>query len=54
MPFKRFEDMGFIHHSKYLGTIQMNPAIVKRWTEDEVRSLRTYCDNALAKYFGAK
>lgn len=54
MPFKRFEDMNFMHHSKYVGTIQINPVIVKRWTQDEIQSLRTYCDAALEKYFGAK
>ena len=54
MPFKRFEDMNFMHHSKYVGTIQINPIIVKRWTPEEIQSLRIYCDAALEKYFGSK
>ena len=30
MPFKRFEDMNFIHHARHLGIIQLERAIVRR------------------------
>ena len=53
MPFKRFEDMNFLQHSKYLGVIKVNPAISKRWTAEEIQSLRVFCDKALDKYFGS-
>lgn len=52
MPFKRFEDMNFIHHSKYLGMIQLDKQIVKHLTNDDIRELRQYCDTALKQYFG--
>ena len=51
MPFKRFEDMGFMHHSKYLGTIKLNRQIMKTLTEEDLADLRAYCHNALERYF---
>lgn len=52
MPFKRFEDMNFMHHSKYMGVIQLDKQIVKQLTDDNIRELRQYCDIALERYFG--
>ena len=54
MPFKRFEDMNFIHHSKYMGLIQLDRQIVKHLTQEDICSLRQYCDDALERYFGGK
>ena len=51
MPFKRFEDMGFMHHSKYLGTIKLDRQIMKTLTEEDLADLRTYCNEALKRYF---
>lgn len=51
MPFKRYEDMGFIQHSKYLGIIQLNRQIVKNLSEKDKKDLIAYCDKALERYF---
>ena len=52
MPFKRFEDMGFISHSKYLGILQIDRHIMNRITEKETKQLQEYCRVALIRYFG--
>ena len=52
MPFKRFEQMGFMHHSKYLGTIALNRAIMHRLTEDDIHQLSSFCAKAIERYFG--
>ncbi len=51
MPFKRFEDMGFIHHSKCLGVIQLDRQIVKCLNDEDIYQLRKYSDMALKDYF---
>ncbi len=53
MPFKRFEDMGFIHHSKNIGIIQLDRDIIKNLTDDDVKKLIAGADKALEKYFGS-
>lgn len=52
MPFKRFEDMAFMHHTKVLGTIQLDRQIMKTLSESDIADLRDYCQKALRKYFG--
>lgn len=51
MPFKRFEDMGFIHHAKHLGVIQMEKSILRRLDERTISNIRTRCTEALEAYF---
>jgi len=51
MPFKRFEDMGFMHHSKSIGLIQLDKQIVKNMTEDDKERLIKSSDAALKRYF---
>ena len=51
MPFKRFEDMGFMSHSKNLGIIRMNRHIMHRLTDEDIISLKEYSDLALKRYF---
>ncbi len=51
MPFKRFEDMGYMHHSKYLGIIQIDKSIMKNLDDDDISELLTYCSGALDKYW---
>lgn len=51
MPFKRFEDMGFMHHSKYLGILQIDKSIMKSFDDYDISDLLTYCDNALERYW---
>jgi len=52
MPFKRFEDMGFMSHSKFLGVIRMDRSIMHRLTDHDLEILRRSSNDALAKYFG--
>ena len=52
MPFKRFEDMGFMHHSKALGNIRLDRSIMHRLTDEDIRTLQNDCHTALRRYFG--
>ena len=51
MPFKRFEEMGYLHHSKYLGVLQIDKSIMKSLDENDLSDLLTYCSNALERYW---
>jgi len=51
MPFKRFEDMHFIHHAKHLGVIQLDRAIIRRLSKDDTHDVLNRCTVALVKYF---
>ena len=51
MPFKRFEEMGYLHHSKYLGVLQIDKSIMKSLDENDFSDLLTYCSNALERYW---
>ena len=51
MPFKRFEDMHFIRHSKHLGLIQLDKSILRKLSEDDVETIRKSCQEALERYF---
>lgn len=51
MPFKRFEDMGYMHHSKYIGTLQIDKAIMKNFDDNDMSDLLTYCEEALERYW---
>lgn len=53
-PFKRFEDMGYMHHSKYLGTLQIDKSIMKSFDDNDTSDLLTYCAGALDKYWSRK
>lgn len=51
MPFKRFEGMGYMRHSKYLGTIQIDKSIMKDWTDADAAALQKCCSDALERYW---
>ncbi len=51
MPFKRFEDMSFIRHSKHLGIIQLEKSILRRLGENDRKLLIDSCRAALEEYF---
>ena len=51
MPFKRFEDMGYMRHSKYLGIIQIDKSIMKDWNNTDDELIRKYCLDALERYW---
>ena len=52
MPFKRFEGMGYMRHSKYLGIIQIDKSIMKTFDDDDISTILTYCTDALDRYWG--
>ncbi len=53
MPFKRFEGMGYMRHSKYLGIIQIDKSIMKTLDDDDISTILTYCTDALDRYWGS-
>ncbi|MBR6322210.1 MAG: DEAD/DEAH box helicase family protein [Lachnospiraceae bacterium] len=52
MPFRRFEDMHAMQHSKYLGTLQFDRNLFRQLTEKDYDRIREYCKEALKRYFG--
>ncbi len=51
MPFKRFEGMGYMRHSKYLGILQIDKSIMKTLDDNDISDILTYCMNALDRYW---
>ena len=51
-PFKRFEDMQMLRHTKTLGIIQVDESVWKRLTEEEKREIEDVCDEKLWEYYG--
>ena len=51
MPFKRFESMGYMRHSKYIGIIQIDKSIMKDWTDADAAALQKCCSDALERYW---
>lgn len=50
-PFKRFEDMQMIHHTKTLGIVQVDDAVWKHLTTQEKAEIEDICDEKLDAYF---
>ena len=50
-PFKRFEDMQMLRHTKTLGIIQVDEAVWKHLSEDEKAEIERICDKKLKAYF---
>lgn len=51
MPFKRFEGMGYMRHSKYLGIIQIDKSIMKDWNDSDLETVVKNCNDALERYW---
>ena len=51
MPFNRFEGMGYMRHSKYLGIIQIDKSIMKTLNSDDISTILKYCTDALDRYW---
>lgn len=51
MPFKRFEGMGYMRHSKYLGIIQIDKCIMKDWNDSDLETVVKNCNDALERYW---
>ena len=50
-PFKRFEDMQMMRHTKTLGIVQVDDAVWKRLTKDEKAEIEQICDDKLDGYY---
>lgn len=50
-PFKRFEDMQMLRHTKTLGIVQVDDAVWKKLTKEEKAEIERICDQKLAGYF---
>ncbi len=52
MPFKRFEEMHIMRHSKVIGIIGMYRTLANRLTDEDIRQVRRDCHAAIDRYFG--
>lgn len=50
-PFRRFEDMDMLHHTKTLGIVAVDSAVWKSLTNDEKQMIETICDKKLEEYY---
>ena len=50
-PFKRFEDMQMLHHTKTLGVIQVDESVWKKLTQEEKTEIERICDEKNELYF---
>ena len=50
-PFKRFEDMQMMRHTKTLGIIEVEPTVWKHMTDEEKQEIKKICDEKLEKYY---
>ena len=50
-PFKRFEDMQMLRHTKTLGIVQMEETMWKHLTADEKDEMGKICDEKLKSYY---
>lgn len=50
-PFKRFEDIQMIRHTKTLGIVQVDESVWKHLSEDEKAAIERVCDEKLDSYF---
>ena len=50
-PFKRFEDMQMLRHTKTLGVVQVDESVWKKLSKDEKAQIEQICDEKLDHYF---
>lgn len=50
-PFKRFEDMQMMRHTKTLGIIQIDEAVWKNLSQEEKAEIERICDQKLTEYY---
>ena len=51
-PFKRFEDMQMLRHTKTLGIVQVDEAVWKKLSKEEKAEIEKICDEKLVQYYG--
>lgn len=50
-PFKRFEDMQMLRHTKTLGIVQVDEAVWKHLSKEEKVEMERICDTKLQQYY---
>jgi superfamily II DNA or RNA helicase len=50
-PFKRFEDMNMMRHTKTLGIVEVEPTVWKKLSESDIANIINICDDMLEKYY---
>ena len=50
-PFRRFEDMNMMRHTKTLGIIEVDSTVWKKLTDDEKKRIEDFCDEKLQEYY---
>lgn len=50
-PFKRFEDMNMMRHTKTLGIVEIEPTVWKKLSDGDKTNILNICDNMLDKYY---
>ena len=50
-PFKRFQDMQMLRHTKTLGIIEVEPTVWRNLTEEEKTEILEICDEKLSGYY---
>lgn len=50
-PFKRFEDMNMMHHTKTLGIVQVDESVWKALSAEEKLEIERICNETLIKYY---
>ena len=50
-PFKRFEDMQMLRHTRTLGIVQVDESVWKKLTAEEKAEMEMICEEKLAQYF---
>jgi hypothetical protein len=50
-PYKRFENMNMMHHTKTLGIVEVDSTVWKKLTDTEKKWIEAICDERLEKYY---
>lgn len=50
-PFKRFEDMNMMRHTKTLGIIEVDSTIWKKLTDEDKEKIKSICSDKLEEYY---
>lgn len=51
-PFKRFEDMNMMRHTKTLGVVEVDSTVWKKLTPQDIAIILAICDKKLDEYYG--
>lgn len=51
-PFKRFEDMNMMRHTKTLGIVEVESSVWKHLDDDKKEMINNICDEKLRNYYG--